>query len=413
MSYRLIIDNENSGIAIMADSYNNLSAYVNGKHYSVSSFRPLMGNGRQLREDSQKIIREMMPTAKSRLDEILEREAAERDALKLAIMEEARKEVTPAPKSFAEVLEESFIKTLTEKSAADMVEQMYPTVEKMLVEKFGLLPQIHTISIPNRPTFTTSAVLHKEFDTMLSILMDNDEGKKRNALYLCGPAGTGKSFIAKQLADALGVEYHYSNCITDDVQIKGFIDANGRYHETEFYKAFVNGGVFFFDEMDGSVTEALLQVNDALANGRFPFPCGTADAHKEFYCVAAGNTYGTGGDNEYTGRSVLDAATLNRFSYIDIDYDEAIEKAMCGNDAELVEFAHDFRNAVKTCGVSCLCTYRDIERLHKFTAYMEKHKALKISTIKGLAADDVRMIYNKLHNTSNSWAKALRTISEM
>ena len=413
MNYRMIIDNSNAGIAIMVDKNGKFTAYVNGKHYSPFNYRPIDGNGRQLREDSQRVISEMMPEAKSRYEAMEAEKAARLEVLRLEMLEDARKEATPKPRSFAEVLEESFIKTLTEKSAADMVSAMYPTVEKMLVDKFGLIPQIHTISVPNRPTYTTNAVLHKEFDTMLHILMDNDDGRKRNALYLCGAAGTGKSFIAKQLADALNVEYHYSNCITDDVQLKGFIDANGRYHETEFYKAFVNGGVFFFDEMDGSVTEALLQVNDALANGRFPFPCGAADAHKEFYCVAAGNTYGTGGDNEYTGRSVLDAATLNRFSYIDIDYDEAIERSMCGNDSELVEFAHDFRNAVKMCGVSCLCTYRDIERLHKFTSYMDKPKALKISTIKGLAADDVRMIYNKLANQSNSWAKALKTLSLM
>ena len=413
MNYKMIIDNPTAGIAIMADSNGKFTAYVNGKHYNTYNYRPIDGNGRQLREDSQRVISEMMPEAKSRYEAMEAEKAARLEALRLEMLEDARREATPKPRSFAEVLEESFVKTLTEKSAADMVSAMYPTVEKMLVEKFGLLPQIHTVSIPNRPQYTTNAVLHKEFDTMLHILMDNDDGKKRNALYLCGAAGTGKSFIAKQLADALNVEYHYSNCITDDVQLKGFIDANGRYHETEFYKAFVNGGVFFFDEMDGSVTEALLQVNDALANGRFPFPNGAADAHKEFYCVAAGNTYGTGGDNEYTGRSVLDAATLNRFAYIDIDYDETIEMAMCRNDSELVEFAHDFRNAVKMCGVSCLCTYRDIERLHKFTAYMDKPKALKVSTIKGLAADDVRMIYNKLANQSNSWAKALKTLSLM
>lgn len=411
--YKLIIDNADAGIAIMVNDFNQLTAYVNGKHYSVDSYRPLFGNGRQLREDSQKAIREMLPKARNLLGEIKAKEAAEAEAAKLEIMEAARREVTPAPKSFAEVLEENFIKTLTEKSAEDMVKQMYPVVENMLVEKFGLLPQVHEIRIPNRPAYQTTAVLHKQFKTMLNILLDNDGGKDRNALYLCGAAGTGKSFIAKQIAEAIGVDYHFTNCVTDDVQLKGFIDANGRYHETEFYRAFKNGGVFFLDELDGGITEALLQINDALANGWFPFPTGTVSAHKDFYCVAAGNTYGTGGDNEYTGRSVLDASTLNRFSYITVDYDEAIELAMCGNDKQLVDFAHDFRNAVKMCGVSCLCTYRDIKRLHKFTAYMEKPEALKISTIKGLAADDVRMVYNKLANQSSEWAKALKKVSEM
>lgn len=404
MSYRLIIDNSDSGIAIMADSYNNLSAYVNGKHYSVSSYRPLMGNGRQLREDSQKAIRELLPRAKSRLEEMEATEAAEREAWKLEAMEAARQEVTPQPRSFAEVLEQSFIQTLTEKSAADMVSAMYPTVEKMLVEKFGLIPQIHEIRIPDRPKVETKEVLHEMFDIILSATLDNEP------LYFFGPAGTGKSYLARQIANALNVDYYYTNNVTDEVQIKGFIDANGRYHETEFYKAFVNGGVFLLDELDASIPETLTMLNEAIANGYFPFPTGKVNAHKDFHCLAAGNTFGTGADNEYTGRYQLDAATLNRFGVVRVDYDSRIENAMCGNDSALVDFAHDYREAVKACGVSSLCTYRDIKRLHKFTAYMDKAEAIRMGLTKGLPGDDIRMIYQKMKNPGNVWAEALQKL---
>ena len=404
MSYRLIIDNSDAGIAIMADSYNNLSAYVNGKHYSVSSYRPLLGNGRQLREDSQKVIRELLPQAKSRMEEIEEHETQRIADIKAAAMEAARKEVTPQPRSFAEVLEESFIKTLTEKSAADMVSAMYPTVEKMLVEKFGLIPQIHEIRIPERPKVETKEVLHEMFDIILSATLDNEP------LYFFGPAGTGKSYLARQIANALNVDYYYTNNVTDEVQIKGFIDANGRYHETEFYKAFVNGGVFLLDELDASIPETLTMLNEAIANGYFPFPTGKVNAHKDFHCLAAGNTFGTGADNEYTGRYQLDVATLNRFGVVRVDYDPRIENAMCNNDGSLVEFAHDYREAVKACGVSSLCTYRDIKRLHKFVAYMDKPAAIRMGLTKGLPGDDIRMIYQKLKKPGNVWAEALKTL---
>ena len=407
MSYRLIIDNSDAGIAIMADNYNNLSAYVNGKHYSVSSYRPLNGNGRQLREDSQKFIREMLPKAKSRLEEMEAVKAEKIEALRLEMLEEARKEATPKPRSFAEVLEESFIKTLTEKSAADMVSAMYPTVEKMLVEKFGIIPQIHEIRIPERPKKETKEVLHEKFDMILSATLDKEP------LYFFGPAGTGKSYLAKQIANALNVEYYYTNNVTDEVQIKGFIDANGRYHETEFYKAFVNGGVFLLDELDASIPETLTMLNEALANGYFPFPTGKVNAHPDFHCLAAGNTFGTGADNEYTGRYQLDAATLNRFGVVRVDYDTRIENTMCNNDAVLVEFVHDFREAVKKCGVSCLCTYRDIKRLHKFTAYMDKTEAIRMGLTKGLPSDDIRMICNKLSKPGNEWAIALKAVSNL
>lgn len=404
MNYRMIIDNPAAGIAIMTDNNGKFTAYVNGKHYSTLNYRPIDGNGRQLREDSQKVIAALMPKAKSLYESHEAEKASRLEKLRLEMLDEARKEATPKPRSFAEVLEESFVKTLTEKSAADMVTAMYPTVEKMLVEKFGLIPQIHEIRIPERPKVETKEVLHEAFDKILSATLDNEP------LYFFGPAGTGKSYLAKQIAKALNVDYYYTNNVTDEVQIKGFIDANGRYHETEFYKAFVNGGVFLLDELDASIPETLTMLNEALANGYFPFPTGKITAHKDFHCLAAGNTFGTGADNEYTGRYQLDAATLNRFGVVRVDYDTRIENAMCSNDATLVEFAHDFREAVKTCGVSCLCTYRDIKRLHKFTAYMEKPEAIRMGLTKGLPGDDIRMVYQKLKKPHNVWAEALKTL---
>ena len=253
--YKLIIDDSSKGIAIMADDMGNLTAYVNGKHYSVRSYRPLNGDGRQLREDSKKVIRDLLPRAKSVIEDIQAKKAEANAARMAEAMEAARKESTPPPRSFAEVLEESFIKTLTEKSSSDMVEQMYPVVEKMLVDKFGLLPQIHEIKVPELPKWETQEVLHEKFDSILHILTDKRHG--RDGVYLCGPAGTGKSYIAQQAAKALNVPYYESNSVTDETKITGFIDANGRYHETEFYRAFVNGGVFLLDELDASLPEVL------------------------------------------------------------------------------------------------------------------------------------------------------------
>jgi MoxR-like ATPase len=171
--------------------------------------------------------------------------------------------------------------------------------------------------------------------------------------------------------------------------------------------------VFLLDELDASIPETLTMLNEALANGYFPFPTGKVDAHPDFHCLAAGNTFGTGADNEYTGRYQIDAATLNRFGVIRVDYDERIERAMCDNDESLVSFAHEYRAAVKESGISSLCTYRDIKRLHKFSAYMEKPEAIQIGLTKGMPSDDCRMLYNKINDKSNVWAKALKALADM
>lgn len=397
--FRIVSMNPDKGISIVSDAGGKFSALVNGKLYRVSDYRPEDGNGRQLRSDSIEAIKEMLPAARETYNNMTAHYRAEFDARLAA----AQKAAAPAPRSFAEVLEESFIKTLTEKSASEMVATMYPAVEKMLVEKFGILPQIHEIRIPEREKVEVKGILHKDFDKIVSMISDGE------SVYLCGAAGTGKSYLAQQVAEVLGLEYWYTASVVDDIQLKGFIDANGRYHETQFYKAFTTGGVFLLDELDASVPETLVLLNNALANGYFDFPTGRTTAHPDFHAIAAGNTFGTGADSTYTGRYCLDAASMDRFALINVDYDRRIESAMANGDEALVDFADDFRKAVEKCGTQCLCTYRAIKRLAKFSAYMDKPDALRIGLTKGLSSDDIRTIYNNM-SVANDWRNALKKL---
>lgn len=396
---------EKNGVALVADSMadNRIFAYVNGNYYRISDGRPVNGNGRQLREDTRKTISEMLDKATDVRNRMV---AVEKERLEKAAQEAAAKAAETPRVNFADALQDAFLKTLTEKAAVDMTAQIFPVVEKMMVDKFGLVPMVHEIRIPERKPFETTEVLHKDFDAILSMIMDNE------SVYLCGPAGTGKSYLAKQLADALELEYYYTNSVTDDVQIKGFVDANGHYHGTQFYDAFTKGGIFLLDELDASIPETLVLLNNALANGYFAFPNGKAKAHKDFHCVAAGNTFGTGADATYVGRYQLDGSSMDRFAMVMVDYDERIENAMANGDKELVAFAHSFRDAVAKTGVSCLCTYRAIKRLAKFSAYMEKADALRIGLLKGLAADDIGII-SRTMGGSNSWKAALDSLAKI
>ena len=131
-----------------------------------------------------------------------------------------------------------------------------------------------------------------------------------------------------QVAEALGLEFYFSNAVTQEYKITGFIDANGSFHETQFYQAFTKGGLFMLDEMDASVPEVLVMLNAAIANRYFDFPTGLVEANENFRLIAAGNTFGTGADIEYTGRYQLDAASLDRFALVDIDYSTKVEAAI-------------------------------------------------------------------------------------
>jgi cobaltochelatase CobS len=150
--------------------------------------------------------------------------------------------------------------------------------------------------------------------------------------FVVGPAGSGKTTLAKQIADALGRPFYMSARVTSEYKLLGFVDATGKAVRTDFRNAYENGGGFLFDEADASDADAFVALNAALANGFCDFPDGQVQQHPEFFCIAAGNTYGRGANRQYVGRQQLDAATLDRFVIFDVDYDEALELAIAGND---------------------------------------------------------------------------------
>lgn len=156
-------------------------------------------------------------------------------------------------------------------------------------------------------------------------------GRDRN-IWLSGPAGSGKTTAAEQLADTLGVDYAFMGAINSPYQLTGFIDAGGTYHASAFRRIYENGGVILLDECDASSPAALLELNAALAGKDASFPDQMVRRHRDCYVVAAANTWGFGGDSNYVGRAKLDAAFLDRFVTIDWDYDETLERKLAGND---------------------------------------------------------------------------------
>lgn len=164
-------------------------------------------------------------------------------------------------------------------------------------------------------------------------------------VYLYGPSGSGKTFAAKQCADALGVELYFTGAISNEYKLTGYMDAKGEYVSTEFRKAYENGGLFLFDEIDGSFPQAVLAFNAALANDYMDFPDKQVKRNKRFYCIAAANTIGLGANRQYVGRNQLDAASLDRFVFIEWDYDTNMERKVTGND-EWFEYVLKVRKVV-------------------------------------------------------------------
>lgn len=303
-------------------------------------------------------------------------------------------------------MQKFMMSTIAKASENEIMKTIMPKIDARVKEVYGFLPEKHEIKTPTE-TREIEGTLHEKFDEVLQIVSLDIP------VYLTGKAGTGKNVICKQVAEALGLDFYFTNAVTQEYKLTGFIDANGNYQETQFYKAFTKGGVFFLDEMDGSIPEVLIILNAAIANRYFDFPIGKVEAHPNFRIIAAGNTLGTGADNNYTGRYCLDRASLDRFALINIDYSPKIEKAMALNNMDLVNFAHAFRKATDSMGIECLFSYRTINRIAKLEQVFSNLKeVIQISLLKGMDVDDLNIINKELAKDKelegNKYVKAMK-----
>jgi hypothetical protein len=166
--------------------------------------------------------------------------------------------------------------------------------------------------------------------------------KATGLAYLVGPAGTGKSTLAMDAcAELFGVpkddfkfNEHFAQISfspdTTSGEMVGRCDINGVFHRSEVVRVFAEGGLILFDEIDNADASMLVKLNTAIANGTFATPEGLVRRNKKTVIVCTANTYGTGPDAMYVGRTRLDAATLDRFvcSTIEVDYDVKLEKKL-------------------------------------------------------------------------------------
>lgn len=215
-------------------------------------------------------------------------------------------------------------------------------------------PATVTLNFPSGPTTLPTDRKHKIFPHLLASV-----GAGLNTL-LVGPAGSGKTTIARQVAEALGKPFFFTSAIAQEHKLLGFIDAYGKYHSTAFRDAFDQPAIFLFDEMDASSAAALLSFNTATSNNQQDFPTGIVHRHPECIFIAAANTHGTGADRQYIGRNQLDAATLDRWITLSMDYDEELELALV--PGAWTEYVHQYRRAVADLGLRHIVSFRAIEQ---------------------------------------------------
>lgn len=221
-----------------------------------------------------------------------------------------------------------------------MAKRFTELVPSLVKDNLNLLSRVAEIKIGKMPAVKVDTSHRMLEDVLLAVVAGA-------APMLVGPAGSGKTTLAEQIAKVLGSKFYMEARVTSEFKLIGFIDAHGKVIRTQFREAYEKGGVFLFDEVDASDADAMTAFNAALANGICAFPDALVKRHKDFVAIAAGNTFGRGADRQYVGRNQLDAATLDRFTIFEVDYDEELELAIAGN-AEWTRRVQKIRKAVET-----------------------------------------------------------------
>lgn len=234
---------------------------------------------------------------------------------------------------------------------AAVIAEKLAALDRDVAERFDLLGKhqaVKKIIVIKGPTGSevtadSAELFHPKFDRILRLAA---AGKN---IFLPGPTGLGKTHLVRQVArfipnpdgssgrtfGMLAVRLGMADSELLGRSVPDLSTGRNVYHRSDFVKCYEEGGVFLLDEVDAGDPNTLITVNAAIANGILPVPARTekpyAERHPLFVCVAAANTFGSGADRQYVGRSQLDESTLDRFrAYIvPMDYDEALEMRLC------------------------------------------------------------------------------------
>jgi hypothetical protein len=200
----------------------------------------------------------------------------------------------------------------------------------------------HQVKIGNKKPKPIGGVVPKEFKKLVGL------AQQRKNILMVGPSGCGKTHIAGVIAEALDMDYAAQSCsagVSESIFTGWLLPTgdNGKfgYVMSEFVRIYENGGIFLLDEFDNTDSNLGVFLNMSISQDHFFLPQRFGNTkvkkHKDFVCIAAANTFGHGADSMYSGRTKLDAATLDRFKVgtVYMTYDEDVERHVVKQDQVL------------------------------------------------------------------------------
>ena len=197
-----------------------------------------------------------------------------------------------------------------------------------------------------------------KIDTVTKIERTIKAGIKN--LWLVGPAGSGKSFMTRQVADALGLPYICISCGigTSSTEFVGYKYPNRE--STKFAEYYAKPSIILLDEFT-ALDPAVAQIcNAALANDEIETTTGTVYRDPNCIIIATSNTYGSGASRQYVANNQLDASTIDRFigGIIEVNYSDEYESQY---DYTVVRYVNTLRNIIKEYDLRKIASTRMIQ----------------------------------------------------
>lgn len=224
-------------------------------------------------------------------------------------------------------------------------------------------------------------------------------------VWMVGPAGCGKSTMARNVAKELDVPYLCISCGigTSATEFVGYKYPNRE--STKFAEYYAKPSIILIDEMtalDPAVGQVL---NAALANGEIETTTGLVCRHPECIIIATSNTFGNGASRQYVANNQLDASTIDRFigGIIEVNYSVAYESQY---DTDVVNYVWKLREIIKECNLRRIASTRMIQSGHVMKkAYFKNWKDMLITN---WTDSEKEMVHKQLvENTTASKFKFL------
>ena len=142
---------------------------------------------------------------------------------------------------------------------------------------------------------------HKEFENILKAV------RRGHNIWMIGPAGTGKTTLAGQVAKALDLNFSFNSlsegCTEASIFGRTLPDKSGNwsYQPAPYVSTYENGGLHLFDEIDSGDPNVMTSINASIANSHLsiPFENMIIKKHPDTVIMCAGNTYGNGADMKF------------------------------------------------------------------------------------------------------------------